>query len=1024
MGEPDTPVRHAIRNTTETGFYLSRSWSEPKHQISTSVSANLLSMPSSKPTSAPFVADERQRQAIEHVYGPMLVVAGAGTGKTTVLTRRIARLIREGHARGQEVLALTYTDNAAREMRERVQQELGSTTDVQAMTFHAYCFMLLERCGKKFGVLDDKDLWVYLRQHIRELNLNYFVRAADVSKFLDDLLDFMRRCQDELVGPERYEQYVRQVERGELPIPRVGRAEDKIPDQEVLGRCREIASVYQTVERMLTEENLGTFGHMITRAYDLLIHDADLVARERTRARFILVDEFQDANFAQVKLLEKLAGDERNIFAVGDPDQAIYRFRGASSAAFGLFQQHFPQAKLVLLEKNQRSLAPILKSAYAVISKNPLIFPAAYGSQPAYQRAPLEPVRTSAAAKNAPQALADPVDVVLWHDRKLECADVVSLIRQKRRNLRCPWKSLAVLYRNHSHRDQLVDELSRWNIPFSIENMDVLDTPEVRDLLACLGAVVSPTDSRSLLRLAALPPFGLDPEKVRAAMKMAGRKTSLAEVLERLSGGAAILARLEEVREHIRSSNLKAQAALNILIHHFELDQNSAALAAVVDFVKGWEKKAITKTGQVGELLDYLSYFREARGSINLANTESDAVRLMTAHGAKGLEFDHIFILRAYKPCFPSSFHEPLFEFPRELRDPTSLAEDESKELNDREERRLFYVAMTRARDSLTIYAKQGTGKDPTPPGFVRDLLKDATLKGWLRRRDARPMQADLFVGEEPGAASLSNASRWLEIDPLFTRTTNLSATALETYETCPLQFKLEREWRIPGETPAAIEYGASMHRVLRTYYDALRFHRPKRDEELLELFRQDLAQANIEDSYQYELYQRQGRQQLLDFLALARRTPPPEVLETEHEFKIRIGQATVVGRIDRVDRSTLDHVVIVDYKTGKPRSQQDADESLQLSIYALAAREIWGHAPDRLVFYNLEDNTMVRSTRSSFQLEQARLKVEDVAEKIIAGKFDAKPGFHCSFCTYRNLCPATEKRLYTIPAKKKSAVS
>ena len=201
--------------------------------------------------------------------------------------------------------------------------------------------------GKQFGVLDDQDLWIYLRQRIRELHLNYFVRAANVSKFLHDLLSFMRHCQDELVRPEKYEDYVRQLERGEVPIPRVSKSKDAdaLSDEEVIGRCREIASVFATVERMLREDNLGTFGHMITHAHGLLEGNAELLASERQRTRFILVDEFQDVNFAQVKILQKLAGEERNVFAVGDPDQAIYRFRGASSAAFGLFQEHFPEAK-------------------------------------------------------------------------------------------------------------------------------------------------------------------------------------------------------------------------------------------------------------------------------------------------------------------------------------------------------------------------------------------------------------------------------------------------------------------------------------------------------------------------------------------------------------------------------------------------------------------------------------------------------------------------------------------------------
>ena len=262
-------------------------------------------MPSPKSNSrpSPFTPDDRQREAIEHVHGPMLVVAGAGTGKTSVLTHRIERLVREGHAYPHEILALTYTRNAANEMRDRLRKLLGGK-EVNAATFHDYCLDMLKRVHKDFGVLDDKDLWIYLRRRIRELHLEHYVRAANVAQFLNDLLDFVSRCHDELVTPEKYAQYVERLERKEVPIPRVAKTKNVLDDAEVLGRCREIARVFTTMERWLAEENLGTFSHMITRAHALLHTDETVLAEARARARFILADEFQDANFAQVKFGE------------------------------------------------------------------------------------------------------------------------------------------------------------------------------------------------------------------------------------------------------------------------------------------------------------------------------------------------------------------------------------------------------------------------------------------------------------------------------------------------------------------------------------------------------------------------------------------------------------------------------------------------------------------------------------------------------------------------------------------------
>jgi DNA helicase-2/ATP-dependent DNA helicase PcrA len=210
---------------------------------------------------------------------------------------------------------------------------------------------------------------------------------------------------------------------------------------------------------------------------------------------------------------------------------------------------------------------------------------------------------------------------------------------------------------------------------------------------------------------------------------------------------------------------------------------------------------------------------------------------------------------------------------------------------------------------------------------------------------------------------------------------------------------------------------------VLHTFYDAQRYGRVIGDEQLLENFRADFATAGIADRYQYELYLRQGREQLTQFLEWARASSPPEVLNTEQKFDVAVAGMKLTGRIDRMDRVGAgsvgsDGVDIIDYKTGKPKSQDDADKSLQLSLYALAAKEAWGLRAERLVFHNLEDNSIVVTTRDDRDLENAKIKVSEAAEDIAAGKFDAKPGYHCSFCPYRNLCPATERPIY-LPQRK-----
>jgi DNA helicase II / ATP-dependent DNA helicase PcrA len=1000
-------------------------------------------MPVSKSHSrpAPFVPDDRQREAIEHVHGPVLVVAGAGTGKTSVLVQRIAHLVGSGHARPDEILALTYTKNAAIEMRDRVRALLGQ--GVQAATFHDFCYELLKRAGQDFGVLDDIDLWIYLRRRLRDLHLQYFVRAANVSQFLSDLLSFLSRCHDELITPEKYSQYVGQLERGELPIPRVAKSKNQLDDSEVLGRCREIARVFETVERWLTEDGFGTFSHMITRAHALLQSDATVLAEERAKARFILVDEFQDANFAQVKILAALAGSEANLFAVGDPDQAIYRFRGASSAAFELFYRHFPAAQRVVLQKNRRSTTPILRSAFALIDKNPPVFASHRGAATsAYRREPLQSAREEEATRQGAILPSPPVVAVSFAVKEAEGPDVASVIAEVQRKLRCQWKDFAVLYRSHFHRDDVIRELAEAEIPFAIENLDVSDAPEMRDLLACLRAVSAVADDVSLFRAAALPQFNVDPVALRSAMRAlardgrdgkdgrerdrqdpSARPASLASVLDRVSGGPRLLEVIREAREEIKRgagngdglSEANGSDALAIVAKRFQFDRRSPVIRAAFDFVAAWQGKAVNQPAGLNRLMEYLGYFREAGGVIPLAtDPAADAVRLMTVHLAKGLEFQHVFILRANSNSFPASYRETLVEFPNELRDPDSAAEGDDRTLYPQEERRLFYVAMTRARDSLHIYAKQGIGKDKTPAGYVRELLQETSLRPWLISRPARPSQStiDIFAAASPAYPAASHTAEWLDLAATPGLHTRLSASAVDTYERCPLQFKLERDWRMPRDVPAAMQYGAAMHRVLRTYYDSVQAGRPKTEDELIDLLRQDLAGAGMQDSYQYELYEKQGVEQLRDFLAACRTTAAPQVLHTEEAFETRIGETSVVGRIDRIDRAPDGSVVILDYKTGKARTQEDADDSLQLSIYAIAAEEKWGYRVGSLAFYNLEGNVAVTSRRSLLQLEEARERVQAAAQGIAAGDFRPRTDFHCSFCSYRSLCPAKEKQM------------
>ncbi len=987
-----------------------------------------------------FEPTDEQRRAIEHLHGPMLVVAGAGTGKTTVLSRRIAHLIESETAKPKEILAVTYTRNGAAQLISRVGEILYPHLDqasaagklmasgLRPHTFHSYCYGLLHDANIRFALLDEKDLQILLRRHIQDLPLKRFIKASDPGQFLKDLLEFFRSCHDELRAPDDYDAYITRLERGEISLPRVGKSKDAetMGHDEVLERCHEIAQVFHYVEDLLKQEGLGTFGHIITRAVDLLSRRQSVLQRAQKHARFILIDEFQDSNVAQIQLARLLAGDEANVFAVGDPDQAIYRFRGATSGAFDQFLRTFGPGRVkgVTLSENRRSTPPILRCAYQAIACNPSIASIELRDG----GWPREPLGCARLKDDPALAHALPVQAVVHNRFEQEAefiADTIEAMRQQRPAMK--FSDIAVLYRRHAHRQEVLAELRRRDIAVHVQGVDLFDTPEIRDALAALQ-IMGSSSPIALVRVSAFPQFNVDAEEFRAALALAGKKASIEPLLEKVPGGFAVMESVREARHDLANANDALEPAMQIAQRSFQLP-DSLPLRRLQELAEHWcsKPKPLVGQGSLREFLEYVELFREAGGCLAedggeddpvaaLAPTDfskrplEDAVQLMTVHAAKGLEFPCVFVLRVASPSFPHSYTEPLVEFPQQLRSKDNAAESEPKILHEEEERRLFYVAMTRAKDELYLCAKVSKAKNnPAPTKYVRELVDagKSALKGAIECRllPASEVIPMLHAAAEPQPM----IAQWVQLPPRCDAPLGeLSASAIEQYERCPLAFKLSRDWCIPEEPAAMMQFGSAMHLALKAYFDGVRAGHPPNEDAVIACFRDEFGKAKIEEDAQRELYENGGCEQLRQFLCSELANPTGEILNNERSFRAAIGGTMLKGRMDRLERIDGDRVSIVDYKTGKPKTQDDADESLQLSIYALAAKSM-GFVAESLVIVNLADCSAVKSRRSEKQLDSEAARVSSAAANIAEGNFDPKPGRHCRFCSYRNLCPATE---------------
>src|SRR5713226_2236363 len=468
--------------------------------------------------------NDAQRRAITHGKGPLLVIAGAGTGKTRVITERIRCLLEsDASLSGENILGLTFTDKAAGEMKARVVKAAGERAkDVTLKTFHAFCESLLKDVDSDHVMLDKVDHWILLRRNLNRLQLDRYRRLAEPGQFLSDFIEFFSRCQDELVSCGDYHRYAERLaaeleaERAELD------ADTLVEREETVAREREIARAYQASEELLREKKRSSFGSLITGAVDLLERDAALRAALQNRYRYILVDEFQDTNIAQLRLLELLANDSRNIFAVGDNDQAIYRFRGASFGSFKLFLERFAgwregedSARFrVSLTENYRSTPNILRVASQVIGMNT-----------ASADFPKKVLTTSRpeGEKIRIVELAEAEDEARWVAGEIE-----RIHRAGRR-----WRDFAVLYRAHNHRDGLVPELSRRKIPFVISRLSILEHPLVKDLIAYLRLIATPYDDVATARVLAAPAWRLAPaDLVRFAERARKERTRIYDVLQ------------------------------------------------------------------------------------------------------------------------------------------------------------------------------------------------------------------------------------------------------------------------------------------------------------------------------------------------------------------------------------------------------------------------------------------------------------------------------------------------------------
>ena len=600
------------------------------------------------------VLNQAQREAVQHTEGPLLVVAGAGSGKTRVLTHRVAHLVHDLKVRPNEILAITFTNKAAGEMRERLERMLGATARaIWILTFHAACGRMLRREAERLGyrstfsIYDDQDQVRLVKACLEEL-------GKDPKRFSPrGIHSQISRAKNELVSPEEY-------------LSRVASFWDQT-----------VSEVYELYQRRLHASNAVDFDDMLMLTVQVFERFPEALSRWQKSFRYILVDEYQDTNHAQYRLLQLLGGKHGNVCAVGDQDQSVYGFRGADIRNITEFENDFPGTHVVTLEQNYRSTNSILRAANSVIEQN-----------------------TERKPKHLFSDLGegDPVRVVELEDEHAEArfaaAEIAGLIDQG-----LSASEIAVFYRTNAQSRVLEDVLVRQDVPYQvIGGPRFYERAEVRDATAYLTVLVNPSDAGSLLRIANRPRRGIgDTSLARVVTYADTTGRTLWDALADPEAAGVTSAACRAIRG-FRSTmeSLMAQA------QDLPVDQLLERMLEKTGILDAYEaERTIEARGRIENLQELVGVAREYRqqtadaslaGFLQDISLVSDQdtiaddrglVTLMTLHNAKGLEFRAVYVIGMEEGIFPH----------------IRAIEEQGVE----EERRLCYVGMTRAMERLTL---------------------------------------------------------------------------------------------------------------------------------------------------------------------------------------------------------------------------------------------------------------------------------------------------------------------------------
>lgn len=1016
-----------------------------------------------------FELNKEQQQAVKYNKGPLLIIAGAGTGKTSVIVEKIKYLVKKKLAKPGQILALTFTEKAASEMEERVDRAMPyGYFQMNISTFHAFAEQILKESGYQIGLspsyqlMTEAETIIFLKKNIFLFELKYFRPLGNPNKFLEALLQHFSRLRDEDISPDDYSKWTKK----RLPLPfRTKQSEVRNPakrniphsgtrsltsfemtDNQIgfdYEKCLELAQAYQTYQKLKLKEGLMDFADLVYYLLQLFQRRSNILKRYQQQYPFVLVDEFQDTNISQYQLIRLLCPAKKNPYltVVGDDSQAIYKFRGASVSNIITFMKDYKKAKQITLKKNYRSNQIILDSAYKLIKNN----------DPDTLEFKLGISKNLISAKKTlgpnPQFLIP--SFYLADNVEDESDNVSKLILQLSKTYK--FSDIAILIRANNHSDPFVKSLIRTGIPFQFLGPGTLyKQPEVKDLIAYLKILYNLEDSPSFFRLLYMDIYNVDKKDISLLLSFSKKISqclfNTMEIYLSFFDVSIHRSEYEIYKKHLPLLKSKTKQKLlkiyQMIIKHLGLLKTNTAgqilyyfledsglLLTLTNFKNESEEKiAINisnffnklkmfesehEDASVFAVVDYINMSIELGESpivVKADISSLNAVNILTVHSAKGLEFPVVFLVNLTEERFPTRHKKETISIPESLIKEVLPAGD----YHIQEERRLFYVGLTRAKDQVFLSSSKfyGEGKRQRKISrFVIETLGQELINKQLDDKKEQKSQLSIFDFKMKKQTNQGSVKTDPYTDHRLPITNNFSYSQLNSYKTCPLQYKYQYVLKIPTTSTAAESFGSTIHKALQDFYSKFLLNKKIDKKRLLELYKQDWIPVGYSSKAHEERMKKEGEKILKNYFDKFH-SKDLKIIGLEKLFKIKIADDIFLrGKIDRIDKGVKSEINIIDYKTGKKPSEKELTKNLQLTIYAMAAndKKFFDKKLEdiNLNFYYLQTSEKISLKKNGGDLIETKERIIEMVGEMRQNIFPANPGMHCDFCPFKIICEA-----------------